>query len=670
MSRNQPLRPEIQGLRATAVLLVLVFHIWPSALPGGYVGVDVFFVISGYLITGLLFREAVDEGSISIVKFYSRRARRLIPAATAVLLFALFGTLIMLPESRWSEIFLQITASALYLENWTLAYLSIDYLGSESSPSPVQHYWSLSIEEQFYIFWPMIMILSIGAARRFHISLRNILFFLLFLIILLSFLASVFVTDADPAWAYFVSHTRVWELALGGALSLYAKTENTSHRVRQSISLLGIGFILWSACTFSRSTPFPGIAALAPTVGAALIIVSGNVGFGKFKLLDSDILGYIGDRSYSIYLWHWPIIVFFAPLAGKFSLSEGFMIIIATIIVSHVSYQYIEQPWRSASWLSHRRSISYAALAVTSCAALSGAFHYAIAWGGVSPAVPGDENYPGPAVLLYGAATPQDVQPIPALSQLKDDLPDVYGKGCHQNIQDSEVKFCFLGNEGGTKTAVLVGDSHAAQWAPALEYVAREKGMKLISITKSGCPISRIENRLKSGKLYISCYKWREEVLEELRRIQPDVVFIGQARNYDVDSGEMARGTRSVWGELHQIAGEIVAFEDTPWMPFDPGDCLGSEHRDCSAERSMVESPKFFSSVAKAGDTSVAVLDMTNAICFPERCTATVGNVIVWRDRHHITATYAEALGPHILRMLDEKFPDFASYDMPQSGGS
>ena len=226
MPQHRVFLPEIQGLRAVAVGLVLIFHVWPSILPGGYVGVDVFFVISGYLITGLLVRTALRDGRISLVDFYSRRARRLLPAATAVLAATFAGMFVFLPEARWEEAATQIAASALYVQNWVLAWLSVDYLGAENAASPVQHYWSLSIEEQFYFVWPLVMIAAIAIARRFGLSLRRTFVVALAVIFALSLAASILLTAQEPAQAYFVTHTRMWELALGGLLAL------TIHRVQ------------------------------------------------------------------------------------------------------------------------------------------------------------------------------------------------------------------------------------------------------------------------------------------------------------------------------------------------------------------------------------------------------------------------------------------------------
>lgn len=340
-------KAEIQGLRAIAVGSVLLFHIWPSLIPGGYVGVDVFFVISGYLITGLLFREAQATGSISLLAFYARRVRRLLPAATAVLVaVAIF--LPLLPRARWQETIHEIVASALYVENWQLARLAVDYLGGENAPSPLQHYWSLSIEEQFYIAWPLIMLGVLAMARR-TTDIRRAFFLVLLAIFSVSLVASIVLTASDPVTAYFVTHTRVWELTLGGLLALVVLPPLSS-AVREAMRVLGLAGIGIACVAFSTDTRFPGAAALLPTLGAALVIAAGKSSAERstYKVLALRPMQYLGDISYSVYLWHWPLIVFASlHLAdSRISPTMGGFILAATIVLAAASKRFIEDPFR------------------------------------------------------------------------------------------------------------------------------------------------------------------------------------------------------------------------------------------------------------------------------------------------------------------------------------
>lgn len=650
MSNQRTIVPEIQALRAIAVSLVLLFHVWPDLLPGGYVGVDVFFVISGYLITGLLVRATMRDGHISLIDFYARRARRLLPVATLVLVATFAGTLILLPKLRWEETAIQIGASALYVQNWILAHLAVDYLGAENAASPVQHFWSLSIEEQFYFVWPVVMIAAVTLAKRLDIPFRRVIVAALSVIFLASLTASVIVTETNREWAYFVTHTRMWELALGGLLALMIHRLNVGSLVRTGMGTVGLAAIFYSSATYSSTTPFPGIAALLPTMGTVLIIMAGNIHLGRFRAFDASWLRYIGDRSYSIYLWHWPLVVFYMNGQSRVDLIDGIGLIVLTLVLSHLSYEYVEKRFRHPRHQAEWRPLGYAAVSISICLLAAGTLQYTITSDATAATSASDLNYPGPAALLEDAPVPEGVDLIPPMAKLKRDLPVVYSEKCHQNQVSEEPIFCSLGSIDGDQTMILVGDSHAAHWVPALEEIASERGWKLLTFTKSACAFSRIIFK-KGGEPYPSCYAWRENVLDEIRELQPEMVIIGQSKSYGVEDHEMTEGVRGMWSDLMETGAKVVAIDDTPWMPFVAGDCLDSNERGCFALREEVASPKLFDSLAE-NVKGIKVVDMTDAVCGPERCEAQVGNIIVWRDRHHLTATYARTLAPHLAKKL------------------
>jgi len=648
MTPSRTLQPEIQGLRAIAVGLVVIFHIWPNWLAGGYVGVDVFFVISGYLITGLLARAAERDGRVSLLDFYSRRARRLLPAATLVLTFAFVGMFFLLPEARWEETVIQIAASALYIQNWVLAWLSVDYLGAEQAASPVQHYWSLAIEEQFYFIWPWIMIGCLFLARH-GLSRRRIFTFALAAIFTASLAASVYFTAQQPQSAYFVTYTRAWELALGGLLAL------TIHRIsiesqwlRAALLIAGLAAIVGSAAVFTEATAFPGIAALVPTVGAVLVLLAGDVRLGAFKGLNAIWLGYIGDRSYSIYLWHWPLVVFYTVRVEIIDPMAGLGILALALVLSHLCYEHVEQRFRHPGKPREWRPLGMALASICMCLLAAGSTIYLLRSQSVS-ADAGTDLYPGPAALLADASVPLGVDTLPSLANLKRDLPVVYGLGCHQNQESAEPISCTLGDPNGTKTMVITGDSHAANWIPALDIVARDNGWKLVTFTKSACAFSRVEVQVQ-GKPYTACMQWRENALAKIKEIGAEVMFTSQSRYGYIEDAEMAAGLTSVWQELIASGVRVVPIQDTPWMPFEPGDCLQDGDFDlCTAPRAEVVARDVFYQAASAL-SGVKVVDLVDAICDPQTCFSVVGNVIVWRDPHHLTATFAAALAPYLAQ--------------------
>ncbi|TPL92222.1 acyltransferase family protein [Mesorhizobium sp. B2-3-12] len=641
-------RPEIQGLRGVAVALVVVFHLWPAALPGGYVGVDVFFVISGFLITGLLARMATAGGHAWLLTFYSRRVRRLLPAALLALLVTLAGTLLFLSKARWEETAIQVAASALHVQNWWLALQAVDYLGAAEAPSPVQHYWSLSIEEQFYVVWPLLMAAAIWLARRFGYPPKAALIVALALVFTGSLAASVVVTQADPAWAYFVTHTRLWELALGGLLALAGERVSPAARLRLAMMAAGIGAIVASALLFSDATPFPGLHALPPTLGAVLVIAAGGIRLGRFRGLDVAILRAIGDRSYSIYLWHWPLIVFYTAHRPGVGLFAGLALMALTLGVSELSYRFVEQRYRRPLAGAEWRPLAYGSMAIAVCVAASGGLGYALDRQGVDISLIGTGRYPGPAALLANAAVPADVELLPPLGKLKRDMPIVYRLKCHQG-QDSTVPVsCILGDPGGTRTVVVTGDSHAAQWIPAIDRIAREHGWKLVTFTKAACPFTRAPVT-DNGKPYPACAQWRDNVLAEISKLRPELMFTSQSNYDNVPQDVMVEGLRSVWGELGEEGVRTIAIRNTPFIRFDPGDCLAANPDKCATPRKDGERINILALAAASLD-HVRVVDMNDALCGKETCAAVVGNIIVWRDYHHMTATYALALAPYLAK--------------------
>jgi len=632
---------EIQGLRAIAVGSVLLFHIWPNLLPGGYVGVDVFFVISGYLITGLLIREAEISGRISLLNFYERRIRRLLPAATLVLVSVALCVGI-LPEARWEETAYELIASAVYVENWHLAWLAVDYLGSENAPSPVQHYWSLSIEEQFYIVWPAIMIGILGTFRSSNF--RRLLLFSLGFIFLGSLAASIVLTARNPQAAYFVTHTRVWELALGSTLAA-ATLPAISAPVRETMRLLGLAAILVACLAFTRTTPFPGYAALLPTIGCALVIAAGKSEgrWSSFRVLALPPAQYLGDISYSVYLWHWPLVVFGLVLleGSGHSYSTGLLILAATILMADFSKRFVEDPFRRPGTATRTLTSGAASVAVSVMAA-------GLVILTVDSKAPGaaiaqtSDLYPGARALLEGFQ-PQPADPIPALALIRKDIPEAYSEGCHLDINDVDLNPCIFGPKKASFRVILAGDSHAANWIPAMEQLALRRGWSVETHTKSGCPLLVESTVLRDGP-YKACNAWGKLLLEHIARTKPDVVVMAQSAGARMfDKGLTVEETLvRTWHQIMESGVRVVAIADTPRHAVNPAECIEKDP-DCSSPRKAVmrDDPIL---AAHHLDPKVGLIDMNDGICTPTSCPMIVGNVVVWRDQHHLTATYSRTL--------------------------
>jgi peptidoglycan/LPS O-acetylase OafA/YrhL len=355
--RRIPYRGDIQGLRAVAVVLVLLSHTGLAFLPGGFVGVDVFFVISGFLITRLLVTEWERTGRISLTGFYARRAKRLLPAAGLVLAVSMLLTLFFLPKTRWAETGWDVVASGLYAMNWRLAEQAVDYLATGDAPSILQHYWSLAVEEQFYLVWPLLLIAVGWTVRRFrgrNAGRPRVLLLVLALIAVPSFAWSVHLTVSDPARAYFVSTTRIWELALGGALALLGHhLARLPRRAAAGLGWAGLGAIVAAAFWITPAMAFPGYLALVPTLGAAAVIAAGTAGpAGPERLLDRRPMRAVGALSYSLYLWHWPLLITAEARFGELSVTAGLAVVLFSVLPAVATYHFLENPVRRSKRLA------------------------------------------------------------------------------------------------------------------------------------------------------------------------------------------------------------------------------------------------------------------------------------------------------------------------------
>jgi peptidoglycan/LPS O-acetylase OafA/YrhL len=664
-----------------AVLLVVLFHARVAGMTGGFVGVDVFFVLSGYLITGLLLREYGLSGRIDIVRFYARRAARILPAATATIVVTLTAAAFVVAPLDRSSVGLDAAAAALFVGNLRYAAAAIDYFGS-GTPSPFQHFWSLGVEEQFYLAWPLLVLLRL---RLGHLG-RSVV---VVGVLMTSLGLSLVWTRTDPVAAFYGLPTRAWELALGAALADFAAPlSRVPRRVRGGLGWVGLAALAVAAVLIDPLTPYPGVAALLPTGGVALVIIARGDAFSPASLLCLPPLRALGRVSYSLYLWHWPVLVL-AEIANGRELAPlaRWSGVCVSLLLAGISWKLIEKPLRrgGGTVARPRYTLSLGGSSVAVVAALALVFNASSGISGVAAAVSGplaagvteaapdlpmDPRLVWPAPVTSASERPaQAVVPSAGpltptvrakLAFARRDADGLNERGCGLSLAGDRPPLCRLGS--GSLSVALVGDSHAAQWFPLLEQLAADDGWTVLPFTKDSCPF--LDLRVISTHLhreYGECAVWRERVIASLSQLRPDLVFVASSRwSYAVDPRENSAEQfgAAMARALARVPGRIVIVGDTPLMADDVPACL-SRHVDemlaCATARD----------VALAGDHMVRdlvaaqlrgarVIDPTDWLCDAALCPAVIHGEVVYRDDHHLTATFVRSLEPLFAETLHQ----------------
>ncbi len=708
-------RGDIEGLRGIAVLLVVLYHAGVRQLPAGFIGVDVFFVISGFLITGLLLSELRQTGSISLTGFYARRAKRLLPATAAVLAFVSLATWLLLPKIRWIEIAHDLVASALYSVNWRLAGQAVDYLAQNQAPSPVQHFWSLAVEEQFYLVWPLLLLtLALWARRplqgdrallRSHYQRSRpgpdtrLLLIGVGVIALPSLAWSAYLTSADPGRAYFVTTTRMWELAIGATVAILApQIARLPRLLAAALGWAGLAAVLTTGLHLTTDTAFPGLVALVPTLGVAAVIAAGPAAgrLGPAGLLRLAPLQRVGALSYSLYLWHWPLIVIATAKLGELSLFAGLSVAALSVIPAHLSLKYIENPVRRLRTLkvAPRKALRLG-VACTLVGVLAGAGLYLLAWPPPEPltiqtAMAQTPNVGAP-MPNSGAQVPEVAAPMPKVGaevlaarprgdrrgrpvdEVSSITPDPlqarqdFDSCASTAVVDSEISTCRGGDPGSTFQVVVVGDSHVKQWLAAIRMIAVERHWNLTMYLKSACPFVNAELE-HGGKPYTTCMDWNRELRRLLDNNRMPQLLITSSATTDASiaggteaTKAMAAAFRSTWQHYTDRGVKIVAIRDTPAPGIDMAECVSANPTrltKCAMPRTEVADTKGKAHILAARHAErVTLADLTDAICPTDRCAAVIGGVMVYRDDDHLTSSYARSLAPRldavIARALD-----------------
>lgn len=651
-------RPDIQGMRAVAILLVLIYHAGASFIPGGYVGVDVFFVISGYLITSHLVDELDKRGTIRLGSFWARRMRRLLPASLLVLVSTLLLARIVLPPLAMSEVSLDAAFTATYLANMWFAYTGTDYL-SNADPSVFQHYWSLALEEQFYLVWPVVLVLLFklfGTRRSLLIALISI--------VLASFVFGLAMTSISQPIAFFTLPARAWELGIGAIIALTASyAKRMPPRIAAGIAWAGLGMVVAAAVLYTKETVFPGYAALVPTVGSAMMILGGSAGSsaGPVALLRLRPFQFFGAISYSLYLWHWPLLVIPAMYRAELSVLDRVGLVLLAVLLAWLTERYVEKPFRSGRWIAATNARTYA----TAGAATVTAIALSLA-SGVTPRLASDRTADAWA---EGARVTEVSDPgyvpsnlRPALENTLDSVPLIYGDGCHVGFSATEPQHCSFGAVDSDRTIVLFGDSHAAQWFPALESIAVESGSRLVSFTKSSCPAATVTTwNSNLQQPYTACDAWRENVLGEIAVLDPDLVVMSDYRKQrPAGTGDASRAwTAGIEATIARLAStsDVVVIGDGPTFPVEPAVCLSAHLESTAACAEPIREVVDLAALDGVRKATTAAggrfIDTRDWYCPQGVCAVVRGDVSMYRDSHHITVEASKAMATSLLSALE-----------------
>jgi peptidoglycan/LPS O-acetylase OafA/YrhL len=663
-------------------LLVVLYHAHASLAPGGYVGVDVFFVISGFLITGQLVRELRADGRISFLAFYARRARRILPAATlTVVVTAVASALLLDPLAAKRA--LDDALSAVYFgANIHFAAQGADYFNAGLAPSPFQHFWSLSVEEQFYFVWPLLLVVSsLGWLRvsrrdrreRVHRPVIGAVIVVLAILAAISLMASIRETPASPSWAYFSIVTRAWELAVGAMVALaLPRVARLDHRVAIPLSWMGLGCIALAAGLFSGTSSYPGDLALLPVLGSAAVICGGSAlasrRFGAEALLGTPPFQRVGAWSYSWYLWHWPALVLAPALLGH-SLSELQALAVAAVslVIAVISFVVLERPIRGIQIVVRRPAVGLgagallAALAIA-IVALSGSLVGPLASTGAAPArlAAAHKLASLRADLIAGVRTvkvPSNLSP--PLDAMASALPRTIADGCELAYGRDQINPCIYGDRSSHTTVVLFGDSHAAHWFDALNSLSQQHHWRLVVITKEGCTPAEVTFRDDATSL---CARWRERATARIAALHPALVIVSWARWIQPEATQTAGvptgyggpwqdGVAAIFQFLRRSAKHVIFISDTPYLPQSAPDCVAahlSDVRPCTIGRTAAT----ILPAVKAAELRIAKHEQINSIdptswfCAPKICPVIVGNILVYHDKSHMTTEWSRYLAP------------------------
>lgn len=644
-------REDIQGLRALAVLSVVLFHFGVGVIPGGFVGVDVFFVISGYLISGLLLAELEQTGSIDLWRFYGARARRLLPLALLVSAVTLLIALLILSPAEQTFAAEGALASSLYASNLWFMTLLPDYFAPESAFNPFLHTWSLSLAVQFYLVWPALLLFL----WRWRPTVRTMALSMTVLTVL-SFALCLLLSYRKQSLAFYASPTRAWEFGVGAVAALGPVTDWARRsKVAVPLGWLGVATLCATVLLLTADARFPGWISTVPVLATAAILISGSSGKrgAPAAFLQFSWMQWLGKHSYSIYLWHWPIIMYATVLEIGDPPTRIAICSVLTLICAAISFRLMERPVRSSSWLAARpvRSARAGAMLIVAGCVI--------------------------ALVAAQAARIFSAQPEHA-SLIRSINEEPLASGSKQNcmipFRQSVPVPCTFGASESPKTLVLFGDSHADQWSTPLAQLASEQGWQLVTLLKSACSAADIvDYNPRQRRYWPECAQWRASSIDEIRQLQPDLVILTQMSNgfiqgpwtsrgrYAVTYEQWEAGLRRSLQRLQAANIPVLLLRDSPLPRENVGYCIararwrGTPESDCNVPRTdAIDSKLSALESAVATSTGAGFGDLTAQFCDDHTCPGVKSGVLVYKDANHITEDFAKLQVSALRALLAE----------------
>lgn len=645
-------RRDVEGLRALAVLLVVTYHVWLGRVSGG---VDVFLLVSAFFLTAGLVRRLDAGERVSIPRHWLRVFHRLVPTAGVVVAATVLGGLVLLPAPRWRGLLVDAVGSVTYTENWVLALRAVDYYADDKgSASPLQHMWSLSVQGQVFLLWPVLLVALAALARRSgRLSVPTTAGLGLGLVAVASFAWSVHTTATRQAFAYFDGAARLWELALGGLLALAVTRVRMPGAVATPLGWLGVAGLLSCGLVLDVTGTFPGWAALWPLLSASAVILAGaHAGrWGVGRVLGARPLVAVGGISYALYLVHWPILVLWLAASGRTraGVLDGAVVVGASLVLAWLLSRAVERPVRALPWVRvapwRSAGLVLGTAAVVASVSVVGILRLDAEADRGARLSSGAEvsGYPGARAVLGGVAVTA-VAPekrLPVVTALREEWASLPGPCEGRWADDALGTACTQLEPPGTPTAtvLVVGDSHAEQWLAAVQPLAEEHGWRLVALLDGGCSFGAAPTRTGA------CADFNTGAMAYLRQRPVDlVVTVSTAAHPSTPGERLVRGYAEGVREVTAHGIPVVGLRDNPRFPSGVVACV-LERGDRACSRPAVEKLAATNPAdALAGMSGFSSIDLTDLVCPEGVCVPSVGNVWVYLDDNHLTRSYAATL--------------------------